>query len=152
MFYLNCLNWKAGISKENFVMSNIKDFAAVTQSLAYIQTIEGGKIFITEGEAEGTWCAIYADMEEDEDEDDVETEHELIFNHKPTLEEAEYVLFITDIEDYLSDPLLKPFVRFNEKKTHWTELPSISVEDKWNHFVSLREEQGLTNRPKRITR
>jgi hypothetical protein len=136
-FYLDCLKLRSGLSQKVIPGVKLKDFFKVTQSDEYNATLNSGNIFIAEGQVEGTWVAVSCEPIDEETFDEIE----LVFECKPTIQIVRFIQFILSIEDYLSDPLLKPFVDVDGVRTHWTLLPYESVEEKWEQFILMRDEQ-----------
>lgn len=136
-FYLDCIKVQTGLSHRMFPHSNLKNFAKVTQSKAYKNTLENGKVFIGEGELPNTWVACYHEMIDEEDLEEVE----LVFEVEPTEEAIHLIQFVLSVEDYLSDPRIKPYVSFHGERTHWTTLPDETPQEKWEHYILLRDEE-----------
>lgn len=134
-FYLNCWKWKTGLSKKTFQNTNLSDKHLYSKACNKI--IMNGGIYIAEGKAKNTWCAVYEDYTDDDFLDRVE----LVFDQKPTVEDVKFIQFLFSIEDFFSDPKQSPYVYYNQRKTHWTLLPFDSVEDKWEAYLSLRKKQ-----------
>ncbi|WPS85559.1 hypothetical protein SMD22_00430 (plasmid) [Brevibacillus halotolerans] len=47
--------------------------------------------------------------------------------------------FILTVEDYLSEPGIKPYVYIKGVRTHWTLLPFETPEEKWKHYTQIRD-------------
>lgn len=134
-FYLNCWKWKTGLSKKSFPGTNLSDKHIYSKD--YNRTIMNGGIYIAEGKAKNTWCAVYEDYTDNDFIDTVE----LVFDQKPTIEDVQFIRFLLSIEDFFSDPKQNPYVRYNQRKIHWTLLPFDSVQEKWKTYLSLRKKQ-----------
>ncbi|MFF2532225.1 hypothetical protein ACFVS2_25280 [Brevibacillus sp. NPDC058079] len=139
MFYLDCLKLQVGLSQKVIPHSNLKDFVKTTQSDQYNAILNSGGIFIGKGAIEDTWVAIF---DEPIDEDDHE-EIELVFDRRPTKKDVQFVQFLLSIEDYLSDPRIKPYVTIEGVLTHWTLLPFETAQEKWEHYILMRDEENV---------
>lgn len=136
-FYLDCQKLGVGLSQKIVPHSNLKNFVKVTQSDEYNAILNSGGIYIGEGHIEDTWVAVYVHQFDEETVDEVE----LIFDVRPTESAVRFVQFLLSIEDYLSDPRIKPYVDVDGERTHWTLLPFESPEEKWEQYIILRDEQ-----------
>lgn len=136
-FYLDCIKLQTGLSPRMFPHSNLKNFAKITQTEEYQNTLNNGDVYIGEGELPNTWVARYIEMFDENDFEEVE----LVFEMKPTKEDVLLVQFVLSVEDYLSDPRIKPYISFHGERTHWTTLPDETPQAKWEHYILLRDEE-----------